>query len=459
MEPESQTLTFAQLLAETGLTQGEAIAALYKLGRDVFAEGLNRATFNEVEVSILKENMPARPQQKVKTKRPRQRTQTKPSGTKLPAKDSADSARSLFEIAEYFGTGVDVVQQACVELNIKSPHVDFRLGAKKAEQLRNHLATSTYSSREELCATSDHLGETPLLVESSQKNQSSAGSAPRHLLLDKLAHELGTSIDDVKRVMVILRIPVPAGSRPKVTTSQARRISEAVVMHNSLPTDRMNRGEVRIRPLLDRHEVSIKAGQEFCRKRGIVLTHGKYCSVDDGLRLLLHLADPSTLDHLRRWTDPRESAQVPVEAAQEPSIAVNYEGISLSRQDFSGYTFAGANLRGADLSFSNLSGADLSGADLSGANLTRATCARTNFASANCTEVIFENAVLNLADFTEADLTRATLIGCKVHHTNFTRSNLTGANLVVPKDEYVILGQTTWIDGRTVNKVSEIEKI
>jgi hypothetical protein len=36
-------------------------------------------------------------------------------------------------------------------------------------------------------------------------------------------------------------------------------------------------------------------------------------------------------------------------------------------------------------------------------------------------------------------------------------SNLTGTDLIVPRDEYVILGQTTWIDGRKVNEISEIE--
>ncbi len=134
-------------------------------------------------------------------------------------------------------------------------------------------------------------------------------------------------------------------------------------------------------------------------------------------------ADLTEADLGWAWSESPDNGPVLLQGA-------NLSGANLSDAKLRNAIFARANLSRANLFSADLHGADLSEADFTGADL-----AESDFVGANLRKANFTGARFGLTDFTRADLTGANLDvsgkdpGLTLTGANLTKANLAGAHL------------------------------
>jgi hypothetical protein len=439
VEGKDHLYSFAEVMEETGLSRAALVVACHRIGKNVFSGDPSEATFTYEEFVLLSRGQTSgRPENVVqKTKRSAKKGATHKKQSSHDVSEmqwNAIENKSPIAISEYMGMSLARVLDVCRELGYEVVDPGDALSKKKAESVRNRLAVGVLSDREtpesnpglgiDIARLLEDVRTTPTR---EPRNRVTAAATVRRIEL--FAREIDVPIEDVTFVMDALHVPRLPGEKEKIARRHESDVMTALGMVEDLPRDRWDRAEVRLRAIAESRGLCPDVLKEFCRQKGILLKHGKHVSTSDALRLVWWLTDPSILERLRRISFPQnESVRVPSDEEGLDS-AIDYRGVDLSRQNFSGYVFDGATMASVDLAYCQLVETSFEKANLDGANLSRAVCHGARFVAASCNGTSFRRAVLDGVDFTGASLRGADLVGCSLVGAIFDDADLTDAQI------------------------------
>jgi uncharacterized protein YjbI with pentapeptide repeats len=446
------------MLTLTGLTQAQATVACHRIGKNIFGADVHTILFSESEIEQLRPSDPP-PESKQKSKKPKRHIPVKKKDP--DAAWTALKSKSPVLIAEFLELPLDQILTTCHELGINVHGPAHELRKKDAESVRNHISISRLEA-----AQSNHTvdSSTPMIevsITTPRKTIEAVGRATTKRI-EVVARENNESIDQIYFVIKALHIPIVHGDKEKISVHHEDDIRVALGLLDDLPNDRRDRGEVRIRPMIESRGLALSVVQQFCSEKSLQLRHGKYATTEDGLRLALLLSDPAILRRLRNESHPTQETEIhenltKSNEASDKGFVVDYREVDLSRQNFTGFDFEAALMTAVNLSFCKLVDAKFSRANIDNADVTRAICVRANFSHSQCNTTNFSRAVLEHANFHGASLTDANLLGCSFMGTNFSNANLKGAAIKLQPHDVIILNNTTWTDGRIVNSMADIE--
>lgn len=457
MDSRDARYTFSEVLDKTGLSRAEAIVACHRIGKNIFGTEPEKIEFTETDIELLTIDA-QRGSPKAGTGQAK-KTAHKSKNRPRPAKNVDDTWSSIahkspLAIADYMGASLEQVLDACAAVGVEVKDPGSSLPRKSADAVRNNLALRTLDHGTNPAEPSGLGVDIKRLIHDAKTTPPKPPRAPviaraTTKRIEVLARELGEPVDRVLLVMELMQIPRIGGDKEKLATRHEAEVRMAIGLFDDLPSDRMDRGQVRIRPMAESRGVTLEVAQELCRSIGIELSHGKYATVRDALVLALKLADPDVLSTLRGAPYPSADASASSTEDHVPGARVDYRGIDLSRQNFSGYSFDGAVMAAVNLGFCNLVGSSLCGADLTGADLTRAICTDARFDTATCDGASFSRAVLDGADFSGASLRGADFTGCSLVGTSFAGADLTDATIDLDSDVSTLSGPRSPTDDIT----------
>ncbi len=439
MEGNDDRYSFAEVLEESGLSRAALVLACHRIGKNVFAVDLSEVTFTYEEFLSLSSEQPNGCCEMVVQKAKRS-TKKGASHKKRSSRGDSETQWNAIEnksplaISHYMEIPLTRVLNACADLGYEVADPGDPLTKKKAEAVRNRLAVDVLSDLEaaesnpglgiDIARLLEDVRSTPTRT---PRNRVNATATVRRIEL--FAREIDVPIEDVTFVMDALCIPKVSGEKEKIARRHESDVMIALGLIDDLPRDRWDRAEVRLRPIAESRGLCPDVLKEFCRQKKIFLKHGKYATTSDALRVVWWLTDPLVVERLRRISFPQnESVHIPSEEETLDS-AIDYRGIDLSRQNFSGYVFDGAIMASVDLAYCQLIQVSFEKANLDGANLSRAVCDEARFVAASCNGTSFRRAVLDGVDFTGASLRGADLVGCSLVGTIFDDADLTDAHL------------------------------
>ena len=453
---------FSSLAARLGQSNASLLAICHRVGINIFDPNYASIPLTDVQVQALTRYVTESETIKASesTKKKKKNQQHRPIKQRKKLDD--DEPRSLVDLSEYFGVPVDELRSICEENDIPVTLDQNDLAKNSRKKLTGILASQNFGA-----AGIESAGDTPEIpityVATKEKNKTGASQQILERATIKriavLAKELSTTEDLLRFVIDALQIRVIEDRQDKIEVRHETDIARALNLINELPGEINERHELKLKTVAARFRTTVPALLVLCSEHGIPTRYKRYVSAHGGLHLATLLQTPGVLEKLD--TSAKETSSTPAPDDMntpkevEVSEAVNYQGVSLARQNFEGFSFENsvmkevdlslailvhANLRrvdaregtftrtkafSADFSYSDISHAHFDHADMSSANLHSANCSDTNFTNAN-----FQNADLTDANFTGADVRWADFNGARFHNT-------------------------TWIDGRTIDSFTE----
>jgi uncharacterized protein YjbI with pentapeptide repeats len=132
------------------------------------------------------------------------------------------------------------------------------------------------------------------------------------------------------------------------------------------------------------------------------------------------------VDLWNTWRRPTQDATytVPIDLSGHDFSGANLAGIDLYTANLTGADFSNADLRGSNLGEAVLEGARLVGTNLTDSFMRRARLRGADFTSANLTQVHLRRGHISDAVFTNATLTNANLSNSWILNTNFRGANM-----------------------------------
>jgi uncharacterized protein YjbI with pentapeptide repeats len=207
--------------------------------------------------------------------------------------------------------------------------------------------------------------------------------------------------------------------------------------------------------LCEHFGVSLVSVLALCVEKGIPVRNKKQLSVHGVLRVGTLLNDPVRLNSIKRLDQiaKTSTASNPTEetTTKETVEVIDYQGVSLVRQNFEGFSFENAEMTKVDLSHSVLVEASFKSATIKGGLFKRVLAHKAKLNSVNAVEAIFDHADLSNTSLVGATCTNAIFTNANLRNADLTNAVLTGADIRWANLSGVIISNTTWVDGTVVN--------
>ncbi len=460
MEEQKLDVSFSDLLTRLGITQPEAILASHKIGRNLIGADLSSIRFNTDEVAAIAQLLAQKADATPSTKEKKNKKRKTAKRQDPDAQWNQMKNKSVGSIAHFSGVSIDEVLLVCERLGIEISDPRQNLKHSDANLIRNQIFIDELNQLQGDSEPTETnlLAHARVVTSTEAKSRQQSVSRPTAKRVEVIAREAHVPLERVNFIIDALNIPRITGDKEKVSLHHEEDIQVALGLLDDLPQDRLDKGEVRLRSIIEPRNISPIAIAEFCREKSIPVVRGKHLSLSNGLLLAWLLTDPALTAKLKRVTAP----EPPVGQYEGSEIhkteveVVNYQGVNLSRQNFSSYSFANADMSSVNLGFCKLVDSDFTNSILSSADFSRAICIRSRFNSATGNNASFERATLDHADFSHASLIGADFTGCSLNNTNFTSADLSNAIIDINDFQSVVLSNTVWSDGRTINSLNEI---
>lgn len=453
-------LSFSDLLIRLGITKPEAIVASHKIGRNLIGADLATVRFTNDEVDAISQLLADEVATTATTKEKKNKKRKTAKRKDPDAQWNQLKNKSVGTIAQFTGVSIEQVLLVCERLGIEVNDSRQNLKFTEANTVRNQIFIDELNQRQSDTepAETNLLSQAKVVTAIEAKNRQQSVGRATTKRVEVIARESEVPLEKITFIIEALNIPRISGDKEKVSLHHEEDIKAALGLLDDLPQDRIDKGEVRLRSIIEPRNISPSAIAEFCHEKSIPLIRGKHLSLSNGLLLAWLLTDPALTAKLKRVAAPDPPADQ-FETLNTPDLeveTVNYQGVNLSRQNFSNYSFANAIMSSVNLGFCKLVDSDFTKAILDSADFARAICIRSNFSEVTGNNVSFERATLDHADFTGASLIDADFTGSSLKNTNFTSADFSNAIIEIKDLQSVVLNNTIWIDGRIINSVNEI---
>lgn len=449
---------FSALAVRLGHSNASLLYVCHRVGINIFDPDYSNLELSEVQVQAItrfvNEEKPAETGSNQKKKKPPRKPQ------KAKKKQDVDEPRSLVDMAEYFDVSIEYLRRICDENEIPVTLDQDDLSKNNRRALIGILIATDFNSPTvgEESKTVNPIIHTTLKVKSPNADTSASRDRATHKRISVLARELGSTETVLRFIVDSLQIPIIEDRHDKVEVRHETDIAQALTLVDELPGELNDRGELKLKSVATRFNTSVPALIALCEEHAIPTRHKRYVSPHGGLRLATLLNNPDITAKLLLSPRPETGDPEPAEDIQpdiSPIDAVNYQGISLARQNFEGFSFQNSMMNEVNLSQSILLNADFTGANATDGVFTRVRAMFCNFSSSVLANSRFDHADLSNADFSNADCRDTNFSNAILQNADFTGSNLSGADIRWADFSGAILHNTTWIDGELVNSLEQ----
>lgn len=453
---------FTALATRLGLSPAEMLVITHKVDLGIFDPSYGSIDLSPIQVAKIiqylvermseEEEKPASKKIKKKTRRQQHNViKAKKKG------EDAKEPKSIIEFSEFFNLPEEDIRQICEDNELTvltNKHTMSKVDRRKL---------TIVLSNKKLNSSVDDAAEIIIPVIETKRHNS---SAPSHVTIERavhkrisvLARELETDEDTLHYVIDALQIRIIQDRFQKVEVRHEAIIKTAITAMTNLPDDFNDRGEMRLKAIASKFGVPHSRLVRFCAEKGIPIRHTRYVSPHGGLHIATLLTSHNVVQDLNKNHSSIALTPAVEDETEESTLhkpTVNYQGISLTRQNFKEFSFEKSDMRQVDLSFSILVQANLKGVDATDGELSRVQATLADFSDAILSNTKFEHADLSMSSFRNA-----CCIGTNFSNTNLQRVDFTGANLTNADFRWAdlseaIFSNTTWINGEIINSFTE----
>ena len=453
---------FTNLASRLGLNPAEMLVISHKVGLGIFDTNYGAIDLTSIQVAKIiqylaeYETKEEELSSSKKTKKKTRRQQNNAIKAKTKAKEETDP-KTVNEFATFFNLPEEDIRHICEESDIT-----ISAGNHTFSKVDRRKLTLLLSNRR-LNGSVDDATEIVIPViqkkrpNSSTPNQVAVERAV-HKRISVLARELETDEDTLHFVIDALQIRIIHDRFEKVEVRHEASIKTALSAMANLPNDFNDRGEIKLKAIAAKFSVPHSRLVQFCAKQGIPIRHTRYVSPHGGLRIATLLDSQDVIQELTRSdasTVPATPTTNNEEKLVEQAPAVNYQGISLTRQNFKEFSFEKSDMRQVDLSFSILERANLAGVDATDGEFSRVQAAHADFSNANLSNAKFDHADISNGSFRNACCIGTNFSNANLQRVDFTGADLTNADFRWADLSDAIISNTTWITGEIINSSTE----
>jgi hypothetical protein len=449
---------FSSVAARLGHSNASLLYVCHRVGINIFDPNYSNLELSDVQVQAITrfviEEKPVKAGSNKKKKKPSRKP------IKNKKKQDEDEPRSLVDMAEYFDVSIEYLRTICDENEIPVTLDQDDLSKNYRRALIGILIATDFNTHtvSEETTTVNPITLTVQKAKTPNVDSPAIRERATHKRISVLARELGATETVLRFIIDSLQIPIFEDRHEKIEVRHEADIAKALTLVDELPGDLNDRGELKLKSVAARFSTSVVALVALCEENAIPTRHKRYVSSHGGLRLATLLNSSGITEKLQAsiqegdvHPEPSEDITTEVSGIE----AVNYQGISLARQNFEGFSFQNSMMREVNLSQSTLLYADLSGTNAIDGVFTRAKAAFSNFSGSTLAQARFDHADLSNANFSGADCTNANFTNTNLRTTDFTDANLSGADIRWADFSGAILHNTTWIDGRLVHSLEQ----
>ena len=466
-EIEGPTI-FSDLATSLGLTNAELFSTCHKAGIPIFDQHYQSLTLTSDQVQVLTAFVSSQVSEaptKGKNSKKKQR-ETKIRQLRKPAPPAIPVLVTVQDFSEYYGLAIDQVKQLCTDNEITSEQQNWSITRRMRKELHDILRKGIGSPDSDTGVTNslqDLLAQALAEPENAKKAQPPAKQQRvTHKRIAVLTRELGISEPILLFVIDALQIPFTVERNPKIEIRHQDDIAVALSMLNELKIDSENTKNIRAQIICEHFGVSLPSVLNLCIEKGIPVRNKKQLSAHGVLRVGTLLNDPVRLNSIKRLDQLAESSTPsnPTEetTTKETVEVIDYQGVSLVRQNFEGFSFENAEMTKVDLSHSVLVEASFTSATICGGLFKRVLAHKANLNLVNAVEAIFDHADLSNSSLVGATCTNAVFTNANLRNADLTNAVLTGADIRWANLSGVIISNTTWIDGTVVNVLPSTSK-
>lgn len=453
---------FTALASRLGLNPAEMLVVAHKVGLGIFDPNYGSLDLSPNQVAKIVQYVAERitaDEEQPSNKKPKKKTRHQQNNA-IKAKTKVRREKdplTINEFVTFFNLPEEDIRHICEEndITISAGNHTF----SKVDRRKLTIILTNKKLNESLTDPAETIIP---VIEKKRPNSSSPTQATIeravHKRVSVLARELEADEDTLHYVIDALQIRIIYDRFEKVEVRHELAIKTALRATANLPDDVNDRGEIKLKAIASKFGVPHARLVQFCAEQGIPIRHTRYVSPHGGLRIATLLDSQDVIQQLNRSsTNPVSSAAPPENAEElvEQMPAVNYQGISLTRQNFKEFSFEKSDMRQVDLSFSILVQANLKGVDATDGEFSRVQAALADFSNANLSNARFDH-----ADLSRSSFRNTCCIGTNFSNTNLQRTDFTGANLTNADFRWAdlsgaIFTNTTWINGEVINSSTE----
>jgi len=457
---EQGSENFTSLATRLGLSPAELLVVTHKIGLSIFDLNYGSLELDPMQIAAIHDHVSQQADSATVSDSKRSKKKTKKqqlNTTKTKKRDEKEEDPiSIEDFVSFFNVSSEILMQLCKDNDIVVGDVKQHLS--KAN--RRTLSSLLYAHSLNVVDHDDAEVFIPIVEVKKLDVEHSAPVAIKRAAnkrISVLCRETETDEATLRYVIDALQIRIIHDRFEKIEVRHEDEIKTAITLMKDLPTERTERGEMRLKGMAAKYQVPVFKLADLCAEHGIPTRHKRYVSTHGALRLATLLSDSEILRRLHH-PDLIHDESMAVDVVYEEvtnAESVNYQGISLARQNFKDFSFEKSDMRQVDLSHSILVDANLKSVDAREGQFIRAQAANANFSAANVSDANFDHADLSRSIFVNATCEGTIFANANLQRADFSGANLTGADARWANFSGAIFSNTIWINGLVINHIDE----
>jgi uncharacterized protein YjbI with pentapeptide repeats len=452
------------LIKELTISKADLVRACLRSGLPVFGVDVLQREFSPDEINRVQKSvgsvLPVNQAKSGKLKKKPANKVKKQKTLRFYADDFQMSIEDVFAIANSFGFNVAnedrvLTQRQCAVLE---------------EQLIARENPAVVELQNESVEISGNTGfalalKQALHLKASSPNDKSKTSKPKveyvatARRLKLVANEKGIAEELLEKLCAVAGIPVESAKKSlKIDVQYLDQVNKVVDVFNEVQQFKSSEEKVRISKIAKTFSVQAKDVRELCEANGISVISERFIANDSEtiVLVLLQLKSDSGGEDVQ--------ANLPHVLEKPTSIktkAVDYSGLSLTRQDVHDYDFSNSMMQEVDFSYSKLSALSFNHSQLQKSLFVQVNIKNSMFGSANLDGAVFDFVVADKINFKNANLTRASFRKAKLKNCSFSGADLSQCNFQDAEFEncdfsWAVIADTKSIGGKLVQSCEDL---
>ena len=279
--------------------------------------------------------------------------------------------------------------------------------------------------------------------------------------LKLVANEKGITEELLEKLCAVAGIPVESAKKSlKIDVQYLDQVDKVVDVFNEVQQLKSAEERVRISKIAKTFGVQAKDVRELCEANGIPVISERFIANDSEIIILVLLQ----LNSDSGGADVQANLPPVIEKATSiKTKAVDYSGLSLTRQDVHDYDFSKSMMQEVDFSYSRLSALSFNYSQIQKSLFVQVNIKNSMFGSANLDGAVFDFVVADKINFQNANLTSASFRKAKLKNCSFSGADLSQCNFQDAEVENcdfsgAVIADTKWIDGKLVQSCEDLAR-
>ena len=279
--------------------------------------------------------------------------------------------------------------------------------------------------------------------------------------LKLIAREKGITEGLLNQLCAVAGIPVVSSKKSlKIDVQYLDQVNKVVDVVNEVQQLKSAEERVRISKIAKTFGVQAKDVRELCEANGIPVISERFIANDSEIIILVLLQLNSDSGGADVQVNLTPAVEKPTSIKTK---AVDYSGLSLTRQDVHDYDFSKSMMQEVDFSYSRLSALSFNYSQLQKSLFVQVNIKNSMFGSANLDGAVFDFVVADKINFQNANLTSASFRKAKLKNCSFSGAELSQCNFQDAELENcdfsgAVIADTKWIDGKLVQSCEDLAR-